>query len=376
MESVRIWLNRNYATSVHLLDLLRHNPDGTPVVLFGSHVDDDSPMLTGCDYRLQEPSPDDPHYVDTMLHLCARHHIDVLLPVAGQYQIAARAAEFEAIGTALICPPAWSVDLLDDKAATYRSLGSHHLAPPWRLITTAAEFDAAVTDLDVHWTPARPLIVKPASGVGAEGVRFVKRDEPDLASLLGPVNPLVGVESMRRALAAARTVPPLLVMPYLDGPETSVDVLAAKGATLAAVPRTKIGRKRVLGGDPALPGLAAEMVRRFDLDGLVNVQFRSFRGRPALLEINTRPSGGLFQTALAEVNLPWAAVRVALGRHPGVLRPRLGAEFVTVTSMIALTDPVPTLRPAAPVSRTPVGAPLGAPLPAARSSLVSAGQGD
>jgi hypothetical protein len=73
------------------------------------------------------------------------------------------------------------------------------------------------------------------------------------------------------------------------------------------------------------------------LDGLVNVQFRSFQGRPALLEINTRPSGGLYQTALAGVNLPWAAVELALGRPVGPLRPATGAAFVLVPSVVPLT---------------------------------------
>ena len=157
--------------------------------------------------------------------------------------------------------------------------------------------------------------------------------------------------TFRRALAAAADIPPLLVMPYLDGPETSVDVLASGGRTVAAIPRSKLGRQRVIGGDPVLPGLAAEMVEHFGLDGLVNVQFRSFQGRPALLEINTRPSGGLYQTALAGVNLPWAAVQLALGEPVGALQPSAGAEFVLVPSVVSLT---PSRAVAEPPSRRSV----------------------
>ena len=346
MEPVRIWLNRNYSTAVHLLDMLRANPSGTAVQLFGSHVDAAAPMLAACDQRLPEPSVDDPGFVDQMLQTCLRWNIDVLLPVAGQSLIAHRLADFRAIGTAVICPPPGAVDLLADKAATYRALPGHSLVPPFRVITSAGGFDEALADLDGLWTQDRPLIVKPTAGVGADGVRFLTRTEPGLVSLLGPVGPVVGSATFRRALAEATHVPPLVVMPYLDGPETSVDVLASRGRTLAAVPRSKVGRQRVLGGDPVLPGLAAELVERFELDGLVNVQFRSFQGRPALLEINTRPSGGLYQTALAGVNLPWAAVQLALGQQPGPLQPATGAEFVLVPSVVPTT-----LRPvAAPVA--------------------------
>ena len=347
MEPVRIWLNRNYSTAVHLLEMLRHNPSGTPVQLFGSHVDPSAPMLAACDQRLPEPSVDDPNFVEAMLQACLRWNIDVLLPVAGQSLIAHRLQDFRAVGTAVICPPPGAVDLLADKVATYRALPGSDLVPPFRVVGSVGEFDGALADLDGWWTQDQPLVVKPTAGVGADGVRFLSRAEPGLDALLGPVGPFVGSATFRRALAEAAAVPPLVVMPYLDGPETSVDVLASGGRTVAAVPRSKVGRQRVLGGDPVLPGLAAELVERFELDGLVNVQFRSFQGRPALLEINTRPSGGLYQTALAGVNLPWAAVQLALGQQTGPLQPTTGAEFVLVPAVVPTT-----MRPAAgPVTK-------------------------
>jgi hypothetical protein len=362
VEPVRIWLNRNYSTTVHLLELLRDNPSGAPVVLFGSHTDSSSPMLTGCDHRLREPAVTDPDFVDQVLELCVANRIDVFIPVAGQLQIARRAAEFAAVGTALVCPSAPAIELLADKAATYLALSGSELVPPWRVFRSLGEFDAAAADLDHVWTSDRPLILKPAVGVGADGVRFVSRDAPTLQDLLGPVGPGTDVAAVRAALAAAADtsedsqgeIPPLLVMPYLPGPETSVDVLACGGRTLVAVPRSKNGRRRVIGGDPALPGLAAELIEHFRLDGLVNVQFRSFEGRPALLEINSRPSGGLFQTRLAGVNLPWAAVQVALGRDPGPLRPRLGAEYVTVPTAVLLNTAVRQIAAPILANREPV----------------------
>ncbi len=362
MKPVRIWLNRNYATTVHLLNMLRDNPHGVPVELYGSHSDPTSPMLTACDRRLRDPLVTDPDFVDQVLDLCRQHEIDVMLPVAGQSLIAHRADEFQAIGTALICPPAWAIDTLADKEATYSALAGSALVPPWRVARTLAEFDDAVADLADHWTPHRPLIMKPIRGVGADGVRFLTRNGPDLKSLLGPVGPMTAVSVVRQALRVAFDIPPLMVMPYLAGPETSVDVLASRGRTVVAVPRTKSGRQRVIGGDPTLLGLSAELVDHFELDGLINVQFRSFEGRPALLEINSRPSGGLYQTSLTGVNMVWAAVALAVGRDPGELRPRLGTEFVTVSATVPLAPigagPLAAFAAAEPVLAGRVGHPV------------------
>lgn len=324
---IRIWLNRNFATSVHLHRQLRANPDGTPVDILASHPDPSSPTLIGVDEVLPEPDPAEPDFADRMLALCRRHGVDVLLPVAGQERIAARLADFAAAGVAVICPPAAAIEVLADKAATYRSIADLACVPPWRSVTTVAEFDDACAEL------GHSLVIKPARGVGAQGVRFLVESEPVLADLLGPVQATITRSSFRRALAAATEIPELIVMPYLSGPETSVDVLADHGTLVSAVPRGKQGRWRTLDGDPRLMPLTRELVQRFELDGLVNVQFRFLGGEPMLLEINTRPAGGLFQTELSGVNLVWGAVRQALGLPAELAEPVLGERFVTVPAL-------------------------------------------
>jgi biotin carboxylase len=358
VSPVRVWLNRNFATSLFLMRQLRDNPDGTPVEIFASHTDPASPVLTGADHVIAEPDGTAEDFVDRVLATCRRYRIDVFLPVAGQPAIAARLAEFTAAGVAVICPPADAVTLLADKAATYRDLAADpelsELVPPWCAVSGLDDFDAALTMLDPLWTDSRPLVLKPAAGVGAEGVRFLHRDGPGLADLLGPVGVGLPVEFARRALAGARAVPDLLLMPYLPGPEISLDLLADRGELVTAVPRSKIGRRRVLAGDPRLIGPAAALVRRYRLHGLVNAQFRWFDDRPVLLEINTRPAGGLHQTELAGVNLVWGAVRIALGLPADVPVPVLGAEYATVTSIVPLDGPADQRISARTRSMTPL----------------------
>lgn len=344
MPPVRIWLNRNYATSVHLVGQLRANPEGTPVEVFASHVDASSPVLAVADHVLPEPDADDPDVAERALELCRRNRIDVFLPVAAQLAIARRRADFEAIGTALICPSAAAIEVLADKAETYRALPGDDLVPPHRLARTVRDFDEACRALRSDWTASSPLVVKPARGVGADGVRFLTKAGPSLAELLGPAGLWTSAQQFRTALhaaerAEAESVPDLLVMPYLPGPETSMDILARRGDMLAAVPRTKRGRLRILDGPDELYAMSARLVDTFQLDGLVNVQFRTYHGRPVLLEINSRPSGGMYQTGLAGVNMIWSAVAVALGRPTALELPRLGAEYVTVSGTVQLTEP-------------------------------------
>ncbi|WP_164479057.1 ATP-grasp domain-containing protein [Nakamurella antarctica] len=338
MPSLAIWLNRNYATTVHVLELLRNNPDRRKITLYGSHKDAASPMLTGCDHRFMESTLTGSAYVDYALQFCRDHRIKVFLPVYEQLAIALRANEFAEMGVAVICPSAESIELLTDKCATYQALGEHYeLVPPWRKVACVAEFEQALEDLRPL---GKPIVVKPARGVGADGVRFIAENEPTLTELMGPLNPTATaaqfVFALKQAQDSGVSINPLLVMPYLDSPEVSVDVLADHGKTVVAVPRSKVGRDRFLSAPEETMQAARLLVAEFGLDGLVNVQFRQWQGQAVLLEINTRPSGGLYQTAMAKLNMPWAAVKLALGEEQEELKPVLGARYVTVSSSVEM----------------------------------------
>lgn len=353
-----LWLNRNYATTVHLIDQLRRNPAGRELTILGSHRDLSSPMLAACDRVFAEPDLTGEAYAAWALDVCRRERVDVFLPVHEQLAVARAADRFAAAGTTLITPPAAAVAVLADKTATYRAVGDRpdrpdlaHLVPPFREVTSSDEFETAVRELSrpSHGVtydaseitgPAERLVVKPVAGVGAAGVRMLTDAPPTLADLTAPPGYAATVQDYVQALKSAEStgapVPRLMVMPYLDEPEISVDVLADHGSTVVAVPRTKAGRRRSLSAPEGVLSAAERLVDLFALDGLVNVQFRMRHGRPVLLEINTRPAGGLFQTGLAGVNLPWAAVARALGEAPSALCPALGASYVTVSSMVAL----------------------------------------
>jgi len=344
VSAVRIWFNRNFATNIHTLTQIRENSDRREVILFGSHVDVSSPMLAACDYAFLEPPYVGDEYADYALDFCAQNSIDVFLPVLGQEAVAARIDDFVAAGVRVIAPTRSSIALLADKAATYRSLSSRpDLVPPWREITGSTEFSQALVEFGEDLHHDARLVLKPSRGVGADGVRFLVPDKPSLASLLGPVEPIVTPEEVLRVLETAESlgihVPPVLVMPYLQRPEISVDVLAKDGEVVVAVPRVKAGRDRVLDCDPEIMPIVHDLVRFFGLHALVNLQFRYWHGKPVLLEINTRPAGGLFQTQLAEVNIPWLAVKMALGEEitAAEATPVLGARYVTVTTLVPLS---------------------------------------
>ncbi|MEV8124395.1 ATP-grasp domain-containing protein [Streptomyces sp. NPDC085944] len=356
---VRVWLNRTYAENVFFMDQLRRNPADRAVEIHATHGDPDSPVLAAADTADLEPEGLSPAgYVEYALAQCARRGIDVFVPRLHQSAIVAHRAEFEAAGTALIAPTPQAVALFGDKVIAYEAVRAIGVpVPPWWRVRTAEELVLAVEELEAGGHRA---CFKPASGAGGVGFRMVTRDPFSLSHLTGFPSPSVPLPLVVEALRAAEEPVDWLVMPRLEQPEVSVDLLTGPDNRVRlAVGRTKNGRRRGFTLHEQWLAPARRIAEAFGLHHLSNVQFRMYGDRPVLMDVNTRPAGGLHQLALCGVNVPWAAVRLALGDDPGELEPPfLGQDYAVVSGPRPLRPvSLPQQRPDLPAVPTPTTAP-------------------
>ncbi|MEU0251860.1 ATP-grasp domain-containing protein [Streptomyces sp. NPDC006184] len=338
---VRVWLNRTYAENVFFMDQLRRNPSDRAVEIHATHGDPDSPVLAAADTAELEPEGLSPAaYVEYALDQCVRRGIDVFVPRLHQSAVVAHRADFAAAGTVLLAPTPEAVAVFEDKATAYEAVRSVGVpVPPWRRVRTADELLAVMEELE---TAGHEVCFKPAAGAGGVGFRVLTRAPLSLAGLAGFPGPSVQLGPVVEALRRAEEPVDWLVMPRLEQPEVSVDCLTGPDNRLRlAVGRTKNGRRRGFTLDERWLEPARLIAEGFGLHYLSNIQFRMLGDRPVLLDVNTRPAGGLHQLALCGVNAPWAAVRLALGEDPGVIEPPfLGQDYTVVAGP----------RPLAPVT--------------------------
>src|SRR5690606_9293637 len=295
--ALRIWLSSAGAASAQVMQLLRQNPDGVDVTVYASNVDPGAPALSVCDVPALEPRHvGNAEYAAFALDFCRTNEIDVLIPPRRLDALAGRAEDFAAIGTGLMCSPPAAIRTLTSKVRTYRAAAAAGLpVPPWRVVSDAAGFRAAVDELS---RTEDSLCVKPCGEYSAFGFRILDDRPPSLSSLLGAPRPVASTEAVARALERAAEqgdrIPELLVMPYLEGPEISVDCLSTPaGELLAGIPRSKNGRFRTLLDDAVSLDIARRLVGHFGVAYLSNVQLRHLRGEPVLLEANPRPAAGV-----------------------------------------------------------------------------------
>jgi hypothetical protein len=369
VSRVRVWLNRTYAENVFFMDQLRRNPSDRAVEIHATHGDADSPVLAAADTAELEPEGLSPAaYVEYALDQCARRGIDVFVPRLHQAAIVAHRADFAATGTALLAPTPEAVAVFEDKATAYEAVRSIGVpVPPWWRVRTAAELLSAVEEVEA--AGLRPCF-KPASGAGGVGFRVITREPFSLTHLSGFPGPSVCLDLVLQALERAQEPVDWLVMPRLGQPEVSVDCLTGPDSrTRLAVGRTKNGRRRGFTLHEQWLEPARRIAEGFGLHYLSNIQFRMYGERPVLLDVNTRPAGGLHQLSLCGINAPWAAVQLALGEDPGEITPPFLGQDYTVVS-----GPRP-LRPVSlPQQRTEAVEPV-LPAPAASAAEpVGAGQ--
>jgi hypothetical protein len=332
ISRVRVWLNRTYAENVFFIDQLRGNPAGRAVEVHATHGDADSPVLAAADTADLEPEGlSAAGYVEYALDQCARRGIDVFVPRLHQAAIVAHRAEFEAAGTALLAPTARAVAVFEDKVTAYEAVTSAGVpVPPWWRVRSAGELVAAVEELEAAGHTA---CFKPAVGAGGVGFRVLTRAPCSVAHLGGFPGPQVHLDAVVEALLRSGEPVDWLVMPRLGQPEVSVDCLTGPDDRVRlAVGRTKNGRRRGFTLHEQWLGPARTIAEGFGLHHLSNIQFRMYGDRPVLLDVNTRPAGGLHQLSLCGVNAPWTAVRLALGEEVGVVEPPfLGPDYTVVS---------------------------------------------
>ena len=333
---INLWLHSHF----NLIEPLRLADTAGELKIFGTYHCRKYPEVLLADHFEIEPKfASDLDYANWALKFVERHRIRVFVVGRKMESIAAFEDGFNALGCTLIsaCSAA-THKLLDNKVNCYDALaGTSIPLPVYRVANDEAQFINAVHEVS---TGAEVVCFKPTVSIFGYGFRAI--ETPENAQRLNrvPRDLLTSLDAGRQYVCRSGAMEQQIVMEYLPGQETSVDCLARDGILLRAVVRRKNeDGSRVLSDDPALVDLAKEITRRFRLTHLFNIQFREKAdGKPVLLEINTRMSGGTNMSCLSGLVLPYWGIKLALGkaRVSDIPYPRYGARVAELRRAVIL----------------------------------------
>lgn len=302
----KIWLMEGLSSQRDLIQGIRAfaNLKQTDVTVIASHRNERHEILSQADIALTEPQDADDRLA-FILTTVKKLGVEAIHTGRHAAWFEAHRAAITASGVTLTTgslQPAM-FELADDKVEYAHAMEKAGLpVVPSLRVESVDELRALIARSPFA---SKSLCVKPVKGI--YGMGFWRFDESvsSMAHFINPDSRKVNARFYLSALEQAGKFEPLVLMPYLPGPEYSVDMLVEDGAVLAAVGRRKEGSVQYLENHGEAFELAKACARLMKADGLVNVQTRNTTsGKPLLLEINMRPSGGIGYTRLSGVNLP------------------------------------------------------------------------
>lgn len=272
------------------------------LTLIASHPDNRPEILSVADYSFIEP--EDSERLSFMADITARFDVSTIHVGRNCLWFEQHRHEIEEMGVRLVtgARDVTTFLLADDKVKFAEFMIESGLpVVPSVQINTADELKAALTDKPFGDVP---MCIKPVTGIYGQGFWRLDESASMMKALADPDSRRINPDLYLQALQAEAFKPQVL-MPYLAGPERSVDILIEHGEVIAAVGRKKEGPLQYMENDGPAFNLALACASKMRADGLVNVQTRNNQfGEPLLLEINLRPSGGICYSRFCGVSLP------------------------------------------------------------------------
>jgi len=293
-------------------------------------------------------------YACALFDLVREHPARVLIPSSDASIAALRPwrTDFEKLGVSVALASEPALDVANDKQRTMELAAELGIPYPRSVEHVRADaIPAAVCDIGY------PAVVKPVQSWVRCG---------DIATRVGPQVVTSRAEAVRCAERLGELGCSTLVQQWVGGSRESVDLIYARGRVYAEFAQVAYRMTPVLGGvavvRESIPmpddirHAAVRLVHALDLEGYCEVEFRrDDAGRPLLMEINARLTGGIEVAVRSGVDFPtllwrWAAgeaLEPVHGYRPGVRMRNLHSDvkwLVENMSRQGLPDSTPRLR--------------------------------
>lgn len=308
------------------------------VKVYASHRQIRQEITGQADIAWREPE-DDSERIAWVISQAQKHAIEIILAGRAGQLYESHRKEFETAGLQLVTG-VLSLDTfhnVDDKSIfTREALNAGLACIPAITVTSMDELIGAYQQLSENG----PVCVKPAHGIYGQGFWQLDDGTDPFRCFSSSDARQVNAAVFASAYGQSVNPRPLLVMPYMQGSECSVDMVCEGGVAVAYVGRRKQGLMQTFSREGAAIELAINAAKHFCCDGIINVQTRDdANGNPHLLEINLRYSGGIGYTRETGVNLPgiFATRRLNMAEPLSQWRDNISIKAIIVAVPVQVT---------------------------------------
>ncbi len=312
---MRIWFNHWFSTAYHLINMMKEL-EPKELYFIGTSTNPYALYKRACDefYEERHDLPEE-EYLRFCLDFCVEHSIDIFVPRHNLVSIVENRDKFEEINVKLFAERnAQVVKKLEDKFSAYELLREilPNRVPEMEVTYSVNEFMDAVKRVG---EVSSRVCYKLAVDEGARSFRVIDEGIESVSSLYNRPGNKITMAAAVNVLKGYDFKIPVLVMPFLENEEISVDCLATKSGKII-IPRYKTNKRysEVIFNKEIMDECSL-IIDKYDLQMPVNIQYKKGETGLFLLEINTRMSGGLQLSCKASgINMPQIALYKLLGK--------------------------------------------------------------
>ena len=300
-KTFSVWFAQGFSSQRDLLIALNKSSIKPHISTIASHSQPRDEILSMADIAVIEPATESPYFI---LAEAVDQKIQLVLTSHSNDKYELLRPEFEKYGITLITGTQGlgAHQKLENKFEFTNCCKLANIPVVEAIeVETTEELKQAIEQISQQ---GKQVCVKPVIGVFAQGFWLLKDGISFFQTLMEPINYQANTQQFIQAYDQEQDKLPYLVMPFLSGDECSVDMFCVKGVVMSKVTRIKKQQwQEVLPNGPC-DELVKKLAEVFILDGIINAQFRQDEfGKWYVLEVNTRPSGGIGMTLSSGINL-------------------------------------------------------------------------
>lgn len=318
-----------------LVNCLKDNGERN-IRLIGTDMNDDPTLYPLFDKMYVVPAAKDEKYADTLLDICKKEKVDVVLPFmsAELIPLIERLDDFEAAGVKVSVSDRHSVEITNNKLKFYEFLKEQGLkVPKFHAVRTADELLPACQAVGY---PENAVCVKATELSGSRGIRIIDASKSRYDILFGqkPNSFYTTFDELQETLRERPEMPEMMAMECLPGAEGSIDLIADNGKILYMAYResnvnlASIPQEATLANNEEAYEIARNVIAALKLSGNADLDFKYDKdGHPVLMEINPRIAATMQIFKIGGMNLPYLRIKQLLGEELPEIEIKYGVKM-------------------------------------------------
>lgn len=322
LDKIVIWANYSAGSMYNILELIKNNKDNQKFHIIGSSINENSAYKILCDeFYVEDRFQNANRYVDWCLEFCKKHSVDLLIPRKFTTELSKRMSEFNELGTkVMLCEDYQLIEKLNDKIKANSLFEELDIVntPPMIKVNNVSEFKEAYKEI-LSTNLSNKVCIKHSIDIGGLSYHLIEDNLEDKTRGLRQQGRSITYEQVLKELSRIEPFEDLIVMPFLEGPEISIDGLLLNKDTdeeqIIAVPRVKWSSELTeIDMNDKYISIMRDFIEKTRMTQPFNLQLRYHNGELWLLEVNTRMAGGIPKCNHAGINIPYIAVKHILGQ--------------------------------------------------------------